>query len=146
MSRPNRTHTCPYCGQTVSLRVYSVDGPLCLEPHQVVGGGVLCAGSNVSVSAGGREPKTTSRRPLPVGVVDLSVLRAAPVPGVVAELERLLERARAGEIRGLAVVASCEGGAHATSYELGDGSIGDLIVGCLRLQRRLLNVHGEDLA
>jgi hypothetical protein len=79
-----------------------------------------------------------------MGVVDLSLLRSQPAPEVVAELEGLLERAQAGELRGIAVVASCSGGALATTYVLGDGSLGDRIVGTLRLQQRLLKVGGED--
>ena len=71
-------------------------------------------------------------------VVDLSVVRLEPQPSVVAGLEALVECARAGEIRGYALVASCSAGSHATTYELGDGSLGDLIVATLRLQERLL--------
>ncbi len=76
-------------------------------------------------------------------VTFLREVRLEPVDSVVAELEELVERARAGEIRGYALIASCDGGAHSTIYNRGDGSISDLIVANLRLQRRLLD-HEED--
>lgn len=66
---------------------------------------------------------------------------AGPVLEVVALLEDLLERARSGEVIGVAVAAACNGRADATVYELGEGSVSSLHLGLCRMQRRLLDIE-----
>jgi hypothetical protein len=72
----------------------------------------------------------------------LRKLEPEPVAAVVALLEEMLERARAGEIIGVGVVAACSGRADATSYTIGEGNIASLVLACRRLERRLLD-HEE---
>lgn len=72
-------------------------------------------------------------------VVDLTEIRLAPVSETVAVLEDLLERARRGEIRGVAVAASCDQGCDASAYALGDGGIASLVLALRRLEVRLLD-------
>lgn len=75
-------------------------------------------------------------------VVSLAERRLAPVPSVVALLEDALRRAKAGEIRGVAIAASCDMGCDASTYDLGDGGIASLNLGLDRLKVRLLD-HRE---
>lgn len=65
-----------------------------------------------------------------------------PVPAVVRVLEEALERARAGEIRGVGLVAHTRGRCDATVYTLGEGTIASLVLACERLKHRLLE-HSE---
>lgn len=76
-------------------------------------------------------------------IVSLAEVRLAPVPEVVELLEALLDRARSGEVRGLAVATACAPHAEATAYALGDGGVAALVLSVCRLHRRLLDV-GED--
>jgi hypothetical protein len=69
----------------------------------------------------------------------LRKLEPEPVAAVVALLEEVLERARAGEIIGVGVVVACSGRADATSYTIGEGNIASLVLACRRLERRLLD-------
>jgi hypothetical protein len=71
----------------------------------------------------------------------LRKLEPEPVAEVVALLEEMLERARAGEIIGVGA-AACSGRADATSYTIGEGNIASLVLACRRLERRLLD-HEE---
>jgi hypothetical protein len=63
----------------------------------------------------------------------------APVPEVVEELERLLEEARRGQIRGLLAVTAELGFSTGRSLALGDGAVVALL-GELRIaEQRLLD-------
>lgn len=61
-----------------------------------------------------------------------------PVPGVVDLLERALERARAGEIRGIAIATCSTGRTTDTAFDLGDGGVAALYLGVGYLGQRLL--------
>jgi hypothetical protein len=74
-------------------------------------------------------------------VVDLAEVRAAPVPGVVGLLEVYLERARAGELRSVAIAGAMVGQTTLSGYELGDQVAADL---CLALLARIREVFGGD--
>lgn len=76
------------------------------------------------------------------GPVRLHALTPEPVPEVVALLEDMLERAKAGEVIGVGVVSACRGRADGTAYALGEGSIASLVLACERLKLRLL-MHEE---
>lgn len=73
---------------------------------------------------------------------ELVPLALPPRGDVIALLEDLLERARAGEIRGIAVAMSCSEACEATTYQLGDATIADLLLPLVRVQQRLLD-HRE---
>ena len=73
-------------------------------------------------------------------VVNLSEVRALPVADVVVVLEDILERARAGEIRGFAMVAVCAGASDATVFVRGEATLGELLVPLERLKLRMLGV------
>tara|TARA_R110002096_G_scaffold431839_1_gene647520 strand:+ start:118 stop:387 length:270 start_codon:yes stop_codon:yes gene_type:complete len=66
-----------------------------------------------------------------------------PVPGVVELLEEVLQRARAGQVIGVAVAASMAGRRDATIFELGEGTVASLHLATCRLQRRLLDLELE---
>jgi hypothetical protein len=71
-------------------------------------------------------------------VVDLAEVRAAPVPGVVGLLEVYLERARAGELRSVAIAGAMVGQTTLSGYELGDQVAADLCLALDRLKLRLV--------
>lgn len=72
-------------------------------------------------------------------LIHLAERRAEPRADVVAHLEDLLRRAKAGEVRGIAVAVSADRGCEATSYTIGDGTIAQLVLAVRRLELRLLD-------
>jgi hypothetical protein len=71
-------------------------------------------------------------------VVDLAAVHAAPVPGVVGLIEVYLERARAGELRSVAIAGAMTGKTTSSGYELGDEVAADLCLALDRLKLRLV--------
>ena len=64
---------------------------------------------------------------------------AGAVSEVVELLRDLLARAERGEVIGVAVAASCDRRADASSYAIGEGTIAALVLGLERCKRRLLD-------
>lgn len=79
------------------------------------------------------------RKPAPVS---LAKARLQPVPEVLDLLADLTRRAKAGEIRGLAVGIAADQRSDASAYVIGDGSIASLYLGIERCKARLLR-EGE---
>ena len=77
-----------------------------------------------------------------VAPVSLAKHRLQPVPEVLALLADLTKRAKAGEIRGIAVGVSCDQRADGSSFVIGDGTIASLYLGIERCKVRLLQ-EGE---
>lgn len=75
-------------------------------------------------------------------LVTLAVRRLAPAPGVVELLEDMLRRAKAGEIRGVAVGIASDTRCTASAFAVGDGTIADLYLGIERAKLALLE-HRE---
>lgn len=73
-----------------------------------------------------------------MAVEPVDMASMTPQPDVVATLEDLLARARAGEVRGVAVACSLTGRERATAYALGDGDYAHLVAGVAWLQHRLI--------
>ncbi len=84
-----------------------------------------------------RRVKRTRKAP-----VSLAKHRLQPVPEVLSLLADLTRRAKAGEIRGIAVACSCDGRADSSVYTIGDGTIASLYLGIERCKVRLLQ-EGE---
>lgn len=82
------------------------------------------------------------RKPKAAAPVSLAKHRLQPVPEVVALLADLTRRAKAGEIRGIAVACSCDARADSSAYVIGDGTIASLYLGIDRCKVRLLQ-EGE---
>ena len=59
---------------------------------------------------------------------------------VVAFCEVLLERAKSGEVRGIVVLAACEGGSIASAYERGEGSVRDFVFALENAKLMLMGV------
>lgn len=76
-----------------------------------------------------------------MSVISLAERKLDPVPDVVALLESMLDKARRGEIRGVAVAVSCDAKYTGSAYDLGDGTISDLYLAMGRMQRRLLDIE-----
>lgn len=76
--------------------------------------------------------------------IRLADRRLEPVPSVVALLEDVLRRARAGEIRGVAIAATCDARCDGSAFDLGDGGVAGLNLAIDRLKGRLLAHHGDD--
>jgi hypothetical protein len=74
--------------------------------------------------------------------VRLHAVDPEPVAAVVELLEHAIERAKAGEIIGVAIAAATTGRCDLTSYALGEGSIATLVLANRRLEQRLLD-HEE---
>lgn len=74
-------------------------------------------------------------------IVNLADRRLDPVPDVVALLEALLEGARAGEIRGIAVAIACDDRHTGSAVEIGDGTIADLYLAIDRVKLRMLDLR-----
>ena len=53
-------------------------------------------------------------------------------------MEDMLERAKRGKIRGVAIAAACDQRSDATVYALGDEGIAPLVLACERVKLRLL--------
>jgi hypothetical protein len=62
-------------------------------------------------------------------VIPLRGLELEPREDVVAFLEDLIERAEAGEIRGVAVAISFDGARWGSAYKMGDGGVTNLVTG-----------------
>jgi hypothetical protein len=84
-----------------------------------------------------KRPRTSKAAP-----VSLAKHRLQPVPEVLALLADLTRRAKAGEIRGIAVACSCDARADSSAYVIGDGTIASLYLGIERCKVRLLQ-EGE---
>ena len=69
---------------------------------------------------------------------------AGPVSSVVNIIEDLLERARRGEIVGVAIAAVSYRRGSVTMYDLGAGDVAGLVCANRRLESRLLE-HCEDV-
>lgn len=76
--------------------------------------------------------------PLPV----LRELGHEPVEDVVTLLEATLNRARAGEIVGVALAMACTGRCDMTAYARGTADLGTLVLATERVKARLL-AHEE---
>lgn len=74
--------------------------------------------------------------------MDLVRLDRSPVPSVVELLEDLLERARRGEVIGVAVAAACSERCDASTYAIGEGTVAQLVLSIERVKLRLLE-HRE---
>lgn len=61
-----------------------------------------------------------------------------PVPEVIEALERILEMAKAGRVRGVGIVVAADALCDGSLYALGQGTIAQLVTGCERLKLRLL--------
>jgi len=61
-----------------------------------------------------------------------------PPADVIALLEDLLARTKAGEIAGVGISASCTDRGTLTAYALGDAEVPVLVTACERLKLRLL--------
>jgi len=77
-------------------------------------------------------------------VVSLTERRLEPCPGVVKMLEDLLERARKGDLRSIAIAAEEPGGFTSTAYHMGDGDVAHLVLPLFRLQLELAR-DGSDI-
>ncbi len=78
---------------------------------------------------------------MPADVLDLVTHRNEPVEGLVEQLESLLRSAKAGRLRSLAYSGSAfDDGGHVsvTGFQIGDGSIPDLIAGLELTKHRLV--------
>lgn len=71
-------------------------------------------------------------------VISLADRRLEPVPAVVEQLEQALERARRGEIRGLAIAATVPSGRWTSAYVIGDTGLPALNLAVDLLKSRLL--------
>ena len=71
-------------------------------------------------------------------VVSLAERRLEPVPEVVAGIANLLDMAKRGEVRGYVIAVSADGGCDGTGYEIGDGTIAQLVLAIERAKLRLL--------
>ena len=65
-----------------------------------------------------------------------------PITSIVETAETLLELAKSGEIRSLAVAASSLGRCTTTIYDTGDGTIADLYLAIERVKLGLLDEDG----
>lgn len=77
-------------------------------------------------------------------VVSLEERQLAPHPDVVATCEELLERAKAGRIRSIAVVMEVQGRCTSTAYAMGDGDVAHLVCAIERVKLRLLAGIGDE--
>lgn len=71
-------------------------------------------------------------------IISLADRRLEPVPDVVEALEHILERARRGEVRGLAIAATVPSGRWSTAYVIGDTGLPALNLAVDLLKSRLL--------
>lgn len=70
--------------------------------------------------------------------VDLEAVRKEPCKNVIELLEELLDKARTGEIRAVAVASASAGATGATYRRCADVPYSDLYLGVARLQRLML--------
>ena len=73
-------------------------------------------------------------------LVSLAAVEHPPVAEVIDMLESMLERARAGQIIGVAIVAAEVGRYESTGFAIGEGAVSTLVCGTERLKLRLLGV------
>lgn len=78
-------------------------------------------------------------------VISLKEARIEPIAEVVDALEGMLAEARAGTLRGYAIVTVGTESTHGTQFILGEGSISEYVCAIERLKLRLLRVGGDDL-
>ncbi len=77
-------------------------------------------------------------------VVPLTTPGLAPDPHVVAFCEDLLERAKSGRLRGIVAAMAVQGRCTSSGFELGDGTIADLVCSIERVKLRLLAGIGNE--
>jgi hypothetical protein len=86
------------------------------------------------------------KRRLDKKVIPLRALELAPRADVIALLEDMLERAKSGQVRGIAISVSTKGDCWGSAYKLGDGGIAHVIAGLVEVQARLLKNEVESLS
>jgi hypothetical protein len=75
-------------------------------------------------------------------VVTLRKVEAQPNAAVTELAEKVLAMAKSGDLIGLGYVGVHAGRADGSAFEIGDGTIAGLVLGCCRLKVRLL-AEGE---
>ncbi len=70
--------------------------------------------------------------------VSLSEVRSAAVPEVVSTLEEMLEKARAGDLCSVAIVAQARAAATVTTFAMGEGDRAHLVYALEVLKLRLM--------
>jgi len=76
-------------------------------------------------------------------VINLQEHSKTPDPAVIERLADMLERAKQGEIIGIAIGAVCHGRHTASSFVVGEGcTVADLYLGIERCKIRLLGYEG----
>jgi hypothetical protein len=75
-------------------------------------------------------------------LVTLADARLAPAPDVVEALEAMLVRAKAGEIRAVAIAATTTGRGSSTGWAIGDMALSDLWFSVRCLENRMTTVMG----
>ena len=78
-----------------------------------------------------------------MSVANLTEIRRAPLPEVVADLEILLEQARSGELRAFACVAASSDNTVLNCYQPGDATIASMYLAVAHLQQQILDTSRE---